>query len=372
MNDIVAPIPMPRPRPEHLTTSIQLTTVHNWVELVYQAFGQVLPTAAKEVAILGVREASIAGVGTASETGGTELEDLAATGSTDQVSYTQSTRTGSMTDAPTTYDDLLFVVYTDSDAAHTQHVDVYRCSIDPGAGESDPATKLPFLLEGKLYKGYPGPHRETKYPGKTTALHLYTGSQGNILLAREATKKMRIFKELKSAETANGRFVKEETNDTIHMHFSGSRNVNVDTWSTGCTVLKHKIDSDRYIHFKDTFNAAPNSQQIPYIVVSSQYVRSYGEWVKEVDRTPGTCPAPSTVIMKDNLVSPTGVTGKYLPSIMTKEFADAVLAEAETLAPADFVGPQPKAPATRAANLRASIERALFTLSTGPQSFSLP
>ena len=36
--------------------STKLTTVHNWVELVYKAFGQTLPTRAKELALLGVRE----------------------------------------------------------------------------------------------------------------------------------------------------------------------------------------------------------------------------------------------------------------------------------------------------------------------------
>lgn len=346
------------PRPTSDTVNVQLTTVHNWVELVFQAFGQTLPTAAKQVAILGVREASIAAnAGTPRRASATDIENLAGSGTTDQVDFTQGTRTAEMSTA-TVWDDLLFVVYTDDDAAHTQHVDVYQASIDPGRADSA-AVKLPFLLEGKLYKGYPGPHIASRYPGNNTALHIYTSSKGNIVLAREATKTMRIFKELASAETDNGKFVREEANDTIHMHFSASNLERVGGWSTGCTILKHAYGSDRYNHFKNTFNAAPNKQEIPYLVVSSQYVRSYGEWVKEVDKTPGACPGPGTTIMRDKLVSPTGITGRYLPSIMTKEFADAVLAEAERLHPAALVGPPRNA---KPMNLRASIEKALFTV----------
>jgi len=105
--------------------------------------------------------------------------------------------------------------------------------------------------------------------------------------------------------------------------------------------------------------AAANKQRIPYLVVSSEYVRSYGEWVKEVDKTPGQTPAPKTVIMADQLRSPQGVTGRYLPSIMTTEFANAVMAEAERISPL-AAGP----PTKKSALLRQSIERALFTCAT--------
>ena len=334
-----------------------MTTVHNWVELVYKAFGQELPTAAKEVAILGVREASIGGKGKAAKTTGVDLEDKAAAGKTEEVDFSKGTRTGTMKDAATAWDDLLFVVWTGDDAAKTQHVDVYQCTIDPGKGES--AFGTPYLLEGKPYKGYPGSHIAKKYPGNDIALHLYHSAKAKILLAREATNKVRIFKTLDSTKTRGGEFVIEEDNDTIHMHFGSSTSATVGGWSVGCTVLKHKLSSDRYIHFKKTFNAAPNKQKIPYLVVSSEYVRSYGEWVKEVDKAPLQTPEPKTVIMKDQLRSPTGVEGRYLPSIMSTEFANAVMAEAERISPLS-AGP----PTKKSAVLRISLERALFTVAT--------
>ena len=345
------------PRAQSNTVSVQLTTVHNWVELVYTAFNQQIPTAAKEIAILGVREGSIAGKGKSAKTTGDALEDKAAEGKTDDVDFTKGTRTADMSKAATAWDDLLFVVWTADDAAKTQHVDVYQCTIDPGKGESGFGT--PYLLEGKLYHGYPGSHIAKKYPGNNIALHLYSETKTKIVVAREATNKTRIFKTLASTNTRGGLFVLEEDNDTIHMHFGSSTSATVGGWSVGCTVLKHKLGSTRYTHFKDTFNAAPNKQRIPYLVVSSEYVRSYGEWVKEVDKTPGQTPEPKTVIMADQLRSPKDVTGRYLPSIMTTEFANAVMAEAERLSPI-AAGP----PTKKSALLRQSIERALFTCAT--------
>lgn len=330
------------PRAQSNNISVQLTTVHNWVELVYRAFNQQLPTAAREVAILGVREASIAGRGGSARTTGEALENQAAQGNTNNVEFTRGTRTAEMSRAATAWDDLLFVAWTANDAARTQHVDVYQCTIDPGQSESSLGT--PYLLEGKLYHGYPGWHIPRRYPGNNIALHLYTETKTKIVLAREATRRMRIFRTLDSTRTRSGRFVAEEDNDTIHMHFGSPTSANVGGWSVGCTVLRHRFQSPRYNHFKDTFNAAPNKQRIPYLVVSSEYVRSYGEWVREVDRSPGQTPAPRTVIMADQLRSPQGVTGRYLPSIMSTEFANACLAGS--------------------ANVRQSVESSLFNCAT--------
>lgn len=330
------------PRAQNGNVSVQLTTVHNWVELVFRAFNYELPTAAREVAILGVREASLAGRGASARATGEALENQAAEGHTDNVEFTRGTRTAAMTTA-TAWDDLLFVAYTSNDAARTQHVDVYQCTIDPGHGESSFGT--PYLLEGKLYHGYPGSHIARRYPGNNIALHLYSETRMKIVLAREATNRTRIFRTLASTATRGGRFVVEEDNDTIHMHFGSSTSATVGGWSVGCTVLRHRFQSPRYNHFKDTFNAAPNKQRIPYLVVSSEYVRSYGEWVREVDRTPGQTPAPRTVILADQLRSPQGVTGRYLPSIMSTEFANAIRAGNTTL-------------------LQQSLDRALFTCAT--------
>jgi hypothetical protein len=173
---------------------------------------------------------------------------------------------------------------------------------------------------------------------------LYTGTKTKIVLARESTNRTRIFRTLDSTRTRGGRFVVEENNDTIHMHGGMPGSATVGGWSVGCTVLRHRFASPRYTHFKNTYNAAPNKQRIPYLVVSSDYVRSYGEWVREVDRTPGETPEPRTVIIANELRSPAGVTGRYLPSIFSTEFANAALAGS--------------------ALQRQSLERALFTCAT--------
>lgn len=323
-------------RPNTATTRVQLTTVHNWVELVYKAFGHTLPTEAKKVALLGVREASL---------GGSEAD--AAAGRTTQ---TAGTRAAAMSTA-TTYNDLLYVVWTDDDAASTQKVEVFECTIDPGRTAS--ALGTPYLLEGKEYLCKPGHHIPRKYPGSDIALHIYSGSYGNILLAREATTQYRIFRDVASAKTSNNwKFVNTEANSTIHMHFGGA-GATVGGWSVGCTVLHHQRTSARYQRFQQIYRAAANKTRIPYLVVSSQYTRLYADWVKEVDRAPGQQPGARTVIIESALKSPPGVQGKYLPSIMTEDFARSV----QDLAAAASTN------ATRAANLRSSLETALFTVS---------
>jgi hypothetical protein len=310
--------------------------VHNWVELVYKAFGQTLPTRAKDLALLGVRETLL---------DGSRIDPSnrnANEGNADTVDYKAISRVESMSKT-STWDDLLFAVSTESEQEDSQGVDVYQCAIDPKTGLSGTGG-TPYVLEGKLYRGYPGKHSEV---GGKVALHLFTSSVGNIVIAREATNQIRTFKTLENANTVRssnaqtfrrGEFVREENNDTIHIHFARADH----NTSVGCTVLAHKIDTARYVHFMKTFNDAPNSKTIPYLVVSSQYVRLYDDWVKQVDGSSDT-PGPETVIMRDQLRSPKGMAGKYLPSIMTTEFANAVIDSDNAV-------------------MRASLEKALFTV----------
>ena len=311
---------------------VSLTTVHNWVELVYKAFGQTLPTGAKELALLGVREVVLSGRGDGRET-------AAAEGTAD-FSKVQRVSTRSLSE----WDDLLFAVWTDSEQEDSQGVDVYQCAIDPktfGQG----ADSTPYVLEGILYRGYPGSHSEVK---GEVALHVYKNSPGNIRIARLATDSS-VFKTLADADTpkrnvegnfARREFVRDEQNDSIHIHFARK------TYNTslGCTILIHEFDTARYKHFIETFTKAPDNQKkkIPYLVVSSEYVRLYDDWVKQVDGISGT-PGPETVIIRDQLRSPKGMTGKYLPSIMTTDFANAVID-------------------TGNAVMRTSLEKALFTV----------
>ncbi|EYF04073.1 LysM peptidoglycan-binding domain-containing protein [Chondromyces apiculatus] len=324
-------------RPSSATTRVQLTTVHNWVEMVFKAFNLTLPTEAKKVALLGVREAGL---------GGTEANAAAG-----KNTESRSTRAAAMSTA-TTYNDLLYVVWTDDDAAKTQKVEVFECTIDPGKTAS--ALGTPYLLEGKEYLCRPGHHIPKKYPGTDIALHIYTGTYGKIKLAREATKAYRIFKDVASAKTtSNWKFVNTEDNSTIHMHFGGA-GATVGGWSVGCTVLHHQRTSDRYKRFQAIYRAAANKTKIPYLVVSSQYTRLYAEWVKEVDKTPGQPAEPKSVIIQSALKSPRGKEGQYLPSIMTEDFANAVL----DLAASNSTN------AAKAANLRTSLDAALFTVAT--------
>jgi uncharacterized Zn-binding protein involved in type VI secretion len=342
-------------KPTTARAEVRLTTVHNWVETVFAAFGQTMPTGATELAILGVREASLGG---AAKQSMVALEDAAGAGKTDQVNFTRSTRDANFADDPG-WNDLLFVTYTDSTPAKTQHVDVYECTIDAGICEN--ANGVPITLEGKLYGGIPGPHGS--YPGNDICLHLFTGSPGQMAVAREYTKKYRTFEYVASAENAlrNWLFCCVEPDPGIHMHF-GSETGRVYNWSAGCTVLHHHYflpghvldpNPTRYGHFRKTYLAASNKKKIPYLVVSSQYIRSYAEWAKLIDQDSTQATRNESVILKDKLREVPGAKGRYLPSFMQTAFAKAVL----------DLAAQKTTSETHAANLRASMELSTFTLS---------
>jgi hypothetical protein len=345
-------------KPTTPTAKVVLTTVHNWVELVFQAFGQTMPTAATEIAILGVRGASLTGKG-----GMDQLEAEAGDGETDKETTTRLTRDANFAHDPG-WNDLIFIASTDSTPARTQHVDVFECTIDAGVVQSK--LGIPITLEGKLYGGHPGDHHPDKYPGKDVCLHLYYQSISQMALARECTKTTRTFSTVASAENGatDWRFAGTEPDPGIHMHF-GLEMGRVGTWSAGCTVLHHHywkkvngrnvIDpaATRYQRFRDLFLGAANKQKIPYLVVSSQYVRSYAEWVRVLEGQPGAEVKAETVIMKDKLRADPGDAGRYLASFVTTDFATAV----EALAAKSTTSK------THAANLKSSMDLVTFTLS---------
>jgi hypothetical protein len=168
---------------------------------------------------------------------------------------------------------------------------------------------------------------------------------------------------VQSAENPNTawQFVRTEPDPGIHMHFGGEGG-RVYNWSSGCTVLHHhyflpghKLDPKptRYGHFRDLYLAAANKQTIPYLVVSSEYIRLYAEWVQLIDKTPDEATKNESVIMKDKLREVPGATGRYLPSFMQTAFAKAVL----------DLAADPKTSKVHAANLQSSMELATFTLS---------
>jgi uncharacterized Zn-binding protein involved in type VI secretion len=345
-------------RPTTATAQVTLTTVHNWVELVFRAFKQTMPTAATEIAILGVREASLSGKGNVEK-----LEAEAGAGHTDKVTFTTEARDGNFAHA-TTWNDLLFIAYTDSTPQKAQHVEVFECTIDAGQCESPLGT--PMTLEGKLYSGRPGAHISSRYPGNDICLHLFTSTYGKMALARDCTKSYRILSKIESARNAATawRFCSVEDNASIHMHF-GADAGNVGSWSTGCTVLHHHYfvrnkagkrvpdaAAVRYKRFMELYRGAANKNKIPYLVVSSEYLRGYAEWARLVGEKPEEGNKPGSVILRDKLRSPAGMDGRYLPSLMTTAFANAVteLAAQKGTSPA------------HAANLRSSLELSTFTL----------
>ncbi len=149
------------------------------------------------------------------------------------------------------------------------------------------------------------------------------------------------------------------------MHF-GLESGAVSNWSAGCTVLHHHywtknaqgarvVDpkATRYARFRQLYLAAANKKNIPYLVVSSEYVRSYAEWARLLAAQPDQASKPGSVILQDKLREMPGIKGRYLPSFMTTEFARDVLALAA----------QPDTSQTHTANLRSSMDLATFTLS---------
>lgn len=117
-------------------------------------------------------------------------------------------------------------------------------------------------------------------------------------------------------------------------------------------------------------------KQIPYLVVSTQYVRTYSEWLqylrdnKILESGPAT---PETVIKTAALRSPEGMTGQYLPSFLTEAEANHILdaEEKARTAPAPPHETQEEQAARwrrkrQLARKRRALESALFQLSFTP------
>jgi uncharacterized Zn-binding protein involved in type VI secretion len=453
-------------------TQVVLPTAHNWVELVYEAFGQHLPTGPKELALLGVRGASLAPAVPTAKTPEGSLEVEAARGELADVAFTTGAHVA------TAYSDLLFCVWTDASVHHTQHVDVFECSIDASPGQGE--LHLPFLLEGKLFHAEPAsvPH----YPGSDVALRVFEGkheaappqqptAEAVIALAmtqRGITESPPGSNLVKygawygdNGEPWCAMFVSwcfahagmplihyaycpygagyfqsgeygtwydaeahAEPGDVVFYQFNGpsyaatqlERNAVLDhtgivvhddgsyittvegntsapggsgsqsdgggvflktrpkddliagfgrpkypapvkvptsfirwgseassiggTSRVGSTLLHHHYfraehkkqvpdpAATRYRQFMDVYNQAKNKDAIPYLIVSSRYVETYEEWVTRLADHPTQKPAPSSVILASGLVSPEGIAGHYLPSFMSKAYADGVLKHA--------------------------------------------
>lgn len=329
-------VPIPRPRPqrpgEQRSTQIPLVegesgqvvvmpSLHNWVEQVYKAFKQTFPTGANEVALLGVREMSR----TAGETPEADTED----------SYARADRPAdrgphdSKGDQTTSFNDLLFAVWTESTPEEGTKARVYACTIDPSS-ETSTSTGSPYLLEGKAYLTRPGQHQ-----GKGTGLHIYTDTYGDIMISREATKSSRVFTEIKHGLVAPSsmgprrwEFVGTEANTTFHVHWSfdyASTDRLSKNWSAGCTVLMYAKTNDIYTRFVSLVEGAANTRRIPYLVVSSAYVQLPDVWATSAADDQDKLKESAYTIRANGLVrAPAPLVG-YLPSTMTFEFAQQVL-----------------------------------------------
>ena len=158
------------------STAVQYTTVHNWMQLVYHAFGHNLPTEDHQLALLGVREASLSGPGRSSEAHVEKLESRRH-GDVAHVSFTREKRAQS-------YNDLLFAAYADRHVKTKQVVDVYECTID--ASPSHGKLELPYILEGHMLHATPSGFES--YPGKHIALELFRGAHAPHVAAGGSAK----------------------------------------------------------------------------------------------------------------------------------------------------------------------------------------
>ena len=133
----------------------------------------------------------------------------------------------------------------------------------------------------------------------------------------------------------------------------------VKNWSTGCTVLAHARESDRYkTDFRGRWEAAPNKDEVPYLVVSSKYLVMYDDWQAELRKSPGTKATVASVIKKAGIpLMPRGLTGR-LPSIATEGFVKEVQAAIKELDAGTYASaPKGSDQAVLAANLRTSLAR---------------
>ncbi len=428
MNDGQTP-PRPRPRPTNLVTpparsgqetngafqgapdgnarAVVEHSVYNWVELVYQAFGRTVPAGLAHVALLAVRESTFADGAGATPERMRELEQLAertATGTTATQDLSAPERnadrftrdddgvaqSGSKDNSTVRFNDLLYMVWTNEGQELDQQVEVFRCTIDPGFNESS-TTGTPLLLEGYPYKAKP-----TNHKGDPGALQVYSGTAPTVRLAREATKTRNVFTNIEDATIRghdkngdqNWLFCTDEQNTTIHIHWSmdyGDAG-RVKNWSTGCTVLAHAPGSDRYKKdFRERWEAAPNREEIPFLVVSSKYIVLYDDWSAALRAAPGTRPTAASVINLEGIPvmpgatpagtipggtapMPVGMTPPpgRVPSIATVPFVEEVQRvigelEAGTYASA----PRAPAQAVLAARLRTSLQNlSIQTLTT--------
>jgi hypothetical protein len=327
-------------RPEGETVNVTQFTVHNWVEAVYKAFKIEFPTGVWQISALGVREASMLSKGVQTEDQIVKSEQLAgegktsATGGADAAKMDRTTREQSVVKHKNTkMDDVLYIVWTESTVDKDQKVEVFQCTIDPGVDVS--GTGYPFLLEGfeyvlspvkhKLNSNYKNPPSATKTGSTINAFRVNDKGtrypkNGRTSVVRTAGKRF-----VKTDKDVRGKsFVQSGADPGINIHFRGygseTSAEDFGGWSAGCTVLRHSLFSKRYGRFIEIIHKSKEPR--PYVVVSSQYIRLYHEWVDycKGDKTKAQDPKS---VLKEDALKEREVNGKYVPSIIDVSYAKA-------------------------------------------------
>ncbi len=331
-------------------------TLYHWVKSVYEAFGHKMPLKTNEVAFLGVREV--------------EMRRLPAllrhylefSAIERQPGLSVEKHKATATAPMTVYDDLLIRV-TVPDPSTTkkpgfpqgspyENTEVFKCTIDAGRVDKS-ATRIPLLCEGQLYHVRPGGHGDyakhktfkdlgNDSKGKPIiALHIYTGEYPRIQLSRINETK-RIFESVedilprKHSPSFDFSFCGPEVNDTIHIHFTlNEQDDFVGGWSTGCTVLRDAdLKSAKYERHIITCAKAGNSKAMPYLVVSSKYLKLFDSSYQATSSNPIPFFNQKTEVLVDKNMTESGlnITDKsskkvlqtgYTPSFATRAFFDS-------------------------------------------------
>jgi hypothetical protein len=311
---------IPRPRGEKVR--ITQFTVHNWVEAVYKAFKVPFPTGVRQMATLGVREASmqrprqgkddIDRSERLAEQGKTSAE-----GGNGTARQARVKRIKSVAKARTIWDDTLYVAWTASRVNKEQRVEVFQCTIDPDT-DSRPYGQ-PYLLEGREYGLWPKFHQGKKpYGDLFNAYRINDPGKSRITLLR--TERLR-FIASKGDLTNSKRVLSITAQSGINMHWGGHVE-RVKKFSQGCTVLRHPVHSHRYKNDFARDIIRKSKPPRPYLVVASQYVRLYHEWVAYCDGDKKKAQDPRSVLKLDELAK-RELNGKYIPTIIDVKFAKA-------------------------------------------------
>lgn len=175
-------------------------------------------------------------------------------------------------------------------------------------------------MKHKLSKSYKNPAVATQTGKVINAFR--ANDKGKSVTSVVRTHGKRFIKSDK--DIAGKSLVKSGSDPGINIHFRGYGNEQAGEdfggWSAGCTVLRHALFSKRYGRFIEIVHKSKKPR--PYLVVSSQYVRLYHEWVDYCKGDKQKAQDPKSVL-KEDVLKERQVNGKYVPSIIDPAYAKA-------------------------------------------------